>query len=100
EHLKPDSPLRQYAALDGQTPVAWARSITVGDSTWVSNVYVEPKYRRRGIARSMLAKMLHDDRAHGATRSVLLASHTGALLYTAVGYEPIGRLLFYTVKKR
>jgi len=100
EHLKPDSPLRQYAALDSEIPVGWARSITVGDATWVSNVYVIPKYRRRGIARAILAKMLRDDRAHGATQSVLLASHTGALLYTAVGYEPIGLLLLFTPSRR
>lgn len=101
EHFADDAPMRQYVALDGETPVAWGRSITVADSTWVSNVYTAPENRRRGIARSLLARMLRDDRARGVKRSVLLASHTGALLYTSVGYETIGRLFLYTpVKKR
>jgi hypothetical protein len=34
-----------------------------------------------------------------AARSALLSSHTGALLYPHVGYEPIGELMIYTPKK-
>jgi GNAT superfamily N-acetyltransferase len=100
EHLAPDAPLRQYAALDGERPVGRVRSIVVGDATWVSNMYVEPEYRRRGVGRSMLARMLRDDRAHGSTLSVLTASHTGALLYPRVGYELIGELLMFMPTKR
>ena len=66
------------------------RSVAVDDATWVSNRYVEPKYRCRGIGRSLLARMLRDDRARGATALILLSSHAGALLYPAVGYEQIG----------
>jgi predicted N-acetyltransferase YhbS len=105
EHFAPDSPLRQYVALEGTKPVGWVRSITVPlpggrSGTWVSNMYVEPPHRRRGIGRSLLARMLRDDRAAGATMSVLLASHTGALLYPRVGYERIGVLLMYTPVRR
>jgi GNAT superfamily N-acetyltransferase len=96
EHFHPDSALRQYVALHKQTPIGWARSIRVGDATWVSNMHVHPAYRRRGIGRSILARMLRDDRSHGSTLSVLLASHAGALLYPEVGYDRIGELLIYT----
>jgi GNAT superfamily N-acetyltransferase len=100
EHFGADSPLRLYVALDGETPVGWLRSITVGNCAWVSNVYVEAKYRRQGIGRSMLTTMLRDDRAHNIGQSVLLASHTGALLYPRVGYQQIGELFVYTPRKR
>lgn len=40
-----------------------------------------------------LVRMLRDDRTHRAQSSVLLASHSGALLYPKVGYEQIGTLL-------
>ena len=99
EHLHDDAPLRQYAALDGDRPVGWVRSVVVGEATWVSNMFVEPSHRRRGIGRSLLARMLADDRAHGAKRSVLLASHAGALLYPRVGYGQIGELLLYMPSK-
>jgi GNAT superfamily N-acetyltransferase len=101
EHFGPGSPMRQYVALDRDTIVGWVRSIAVKPAaTWVSNMYVLPQYRRRGVGRSMLAKMLRDDRAAGATLSVLTASHTGALLYPVVGYELIGMLYLFTPTRR
>jgi GNAT superfamily N-acetyltransferase len=100
DHFAIDSPLRQYAVFDAGKPIGWARSIVTGNSTWVSNVHVIPSHRRRGIGRSILARMLRDDRKHGSRQSVLTASHTGAMLYPTVGYELIGQLLLYTPKRR
>jgi GNAT superfamily N-acetyltransferase len=105
EHLTAGaaSPLRQYAAVEDRsgTPIAWARSVAVAEkrATWVSNVHTQPAYRRRGIARSLLARMLRDDRRSGARASVLLASHVGARLYEAVGYQQIGTLLLFMPKR-
>lgn len=100
EHFRKDSPLRQYAALIDDKPVGWVRSIVAGESTWVSNMYVVPKFRRRGIGKAMLCDMLRDDRAAGAKMSVLLASTAGAMLYPRVGYEKIGMLLLFTPKRK
>ncbi len=94
KELTEDPPkLRLYAAeVDGEA-VGWVRSIlrTPGIA-WVSNMYVKPDFRRQGIAKALLSHMLQDDARHGATTSVLLASHAGAQLYPAVGYEQIGTL--------
>jgi GNAT superfamily N-acetyltransferase len=95
EHLAENSPLRQYAVVDRQIAIAWVKSITIGDSAWVDNLFVIEKYRRRGIAKSMMARMLRDDRARGAKRSLLMASHTGAMLYPLLGYEEIGKLFVF-----
>jgi GNAT superfamily N-acetyltransferase len=97
-----DAPLRQYVALAGDgEPVGWVRSIAAGEEmTWCSNMHVLPAFRRRGIGRAMLARMLRDDRAAGARAAVLLASYTGALLYPVVGYEQIGTLLLFTPRRR
>jgi len=100
EHLAEDAPMRQYVALDGDKPVGWVGSIVAGEATWVSNMHVVPAYRRRGIGRSLLVRMLRDDRAHGSAASVLLSSHTGALLYPRVGYQQIGELLLFTPGRR
>jgi GNAT superfamily N-acetyltransferase len=100
EHVgRDDAPVRQYAAADGEQIVGWAKSIVVGDATWVQSMFVLPAYRRRGIARALLSRLLRDDRDHGSRASYLLASHTGALLYPAVGYERIGELLLLTPRK-
>jgi len=103
EHFGDGSPLRQYVALaDGRhEPVGWVRSIDAGKgATWCSSMFVHPRFRRRGIARALLARMLRDDRAAGAKAAVLLASHVGAKLYGAVGYEQIGTLLLFTPVRR
>lgn len=95
-HLIADPPpIRQYMALDGENPVGWAASIVTGETTWCSNVFVKESHRRRGIARSLLTRLLLDDRAAGATANVLLASHAGAKLYPVVGYKQIGELLMF-----
>ena len=99
EDLHQDAPQRQYVALIDDLLVGWVGSIVVGDATWCQTMYVAPEFRRRGIARAMLCRMLRDDRAHGATEAVLLASHTGAKLYPVVGYRQIGTLLLFTPGK-
>ena len=100
EHLARDSQLRQYVALVDDKPVGWVRSIDVGHATWCSNMYVDPEFRRRGIGRALMCRMLRDDRAGGSKLAVLTASHTGAMLYPVVGYRQIGTLMLYTPKKR
>ena len=96
EHLAADpAPMRQYMALDGETPVGWVGSVVVEDCGWCTNMFVVPSHRRRGIARALLTRMLADDQASGARANILLASHAGAKLYPAVGYETIGRLLIF-----
>jgi GNAT superfamily N-acetyltransferase len=100
EHLTGDAPLRQYVALDAGRPVGWVRSIDTGTTTCCSNMYVLPSHRRRGIGRALLAKLLRDDRAAGASLAVLTATHTGAMLYPVVGYRQIGVLYVFTPVRR
>ncbi|MGE3243820.1 MAG: GNAT family N-acetyltransferase [Pirellulales bacterium] len=95
-----DAPQRQYVALDGKKIVGWVCSVAAGDSRWCTNMVVRPSHRRRGIGKALLAKMLREDRSHGARQSVLLASHAGALLYPHVGYEQVGLLLMFVPKRR
>jgi GNAT superfamily N-acetyltransferase len=89
------APFRQYVAVEGDELVGWVRSVDADDSTWCSNLYVRPSSRRRGIGTALLARMLRDDRKRGAKQSVLLSTHTGALLYPCVGYEQLGLLLIF-----
>lgn len=100
EHLPNDdslhTPIRQYVALVEDEIVGRVASIEAGEDTWVHNLYVTPKFRRRGIARALMSQMLLDDRAAGVRQSVLLATHTGAKLYPILGYEQIGVLYIYT----
>jgi GNAT superfamily N-acetyltransferase len=100
EKLAKDTPFRQFVALDGNKLIGWVRSVDAGDSTWCSTMYVAPSHRRRGIGSALLCHMLKDDRRRGFKQSVLLSSHTGALVYPRVGYEQIGLLYIFAPKRR
>ena len=100
EHLVADAPVRCYTALHEDAPIGWVSSIDVGGMTWCANMYVKTEFRRRGIAKAMMCKMLRDDRKYGSELAVLTASHTGAMLYPVVGYQTLGTLLVYTPKKK
>jgi GNAT superfamily N-acetyltransferase len=99
EHLASNDALRLYVALDGDQPVGWLRSIVTGERNWVSNVYTVPKYRRRGIGKSLLVNMLRDDRKYGSQQAVLTASQAGVPLYESVGFAHLGKLLLFTPKR-
>jgi GNAT superfamily N-acetyltransferase len=99
QDLTSKAPFRQYVALDGEQIVGWVRSVRALDSAWVSDMYVLASHRRRGIGFALLTKMLRDDRAEGAKSSVLLSSHTGALLYPKAGYEQIGVMYIFMPRK-
>jgi GNAT superfamily N-acetyltransferase len=97
EHLGVENaPVRQYVAVEDEAPIGWVQSISTLGATWCANLFVKPEYRRRGVARALLSKMLADDRDFGSSASVLLSSRAGALLYPAVGYVRIGELLAYS----
>lgn len=95
----PNPKFRQYLAMKGDELVGWVRSIETPAGNWCSSMHVLPDWRRQGIGKALLEKMLRDDRKYGVTRNVLLASHTGALLYPLIGYERIGTLSIFAPKK-
>ncbi|HJP84223.1 MAG TPA: GNAT family N-acetyltransferase [Fimbriimonadaceae bacterium] len=88
--------LRLFAAWDGQYPTGWVRSVRADkDATWVSNLFVQPDYRRKGIGSALMTSMLQDDFDRGFEWSVLLASNAGAQLYPNLGYQQIGILTMF-----
>jgi hypothetical protein len=101
EHLDAtDAPIRLYGAFDNNTPIGWVSSVrTDSDCNWVSNLFVHPDYRRRGIGKSLMSALLNDDACYGVKYSVLMASKTGALLYPHLGYEQHGLLLVFYAPK-
>ena len=100
QHLGENGLQRSYVAVDGDELVGWVTSIVTGDTTWCANMFVRKPFRRRGIARSLMCRMLRDDRAAGADMAVLTASHAGAKLYPVVGYREIGTLMVFTPKRK
>lgn len=53
----------------------------------ILNVYTEPDYRRRGIARQIMETMIAWCRQQGFARVSLHASEHGRPLYESLGFE-------------
>lgn len=98
EELTNDS-YRQYLAWHNDEIVGCVRSVETPYGNWCSNLFVTLTHRRRGIARSLLSQLLRDIRKRGASRNVLLSTHTGALVYPNLGYQQIGTLFIFAPKK-
>lgn len=61
--------------------------------SYVTHVFTHPAYRRRGLARAVMLRLLHDDAAEGIAASLLVASEAGDLLYRSLGYTRLATLL-------
>ena len=53
----------------------------------ILNVYTEPEYRRRGIARQLVETMIARCKQQGLARITLHASDDGRHLYESLGFE-------------
>jgi GNAT superfamily N-acetyltransferase len=54
----------------------------------ILNVYTDPEYRRRGIARQLMETIISWCRSEGFARVTLHASDDGRHLYESLGFEP------------
>ena len=53
----------------------------------ILNVYTKPEFRRLGIARALIARVIDEARARGVGRIWLRASREGRPLYEAMGFS-------------
>ena len=57
-----------------------------GLEAYILNVYTKPEFRRRGIARALMARVIAEARAVGIGRIWLRASREGRPLYEELGF--------------
>ena len=84
-------------AMDGSMPVACATLCSVrclptpghptGKRAHLMNVYTDPAYRRRGLARQLLMRLHAEAEARGVTEISLDATADGRRVYETLGYE-------------
>ena len=53
----------------------------------LSSMYTDPAYRRMGIAKELLSRVIEEARTHGCGTVHVTASDMGVLLYTDFGFE-------------
>ncbi len=59
----------------------------------LSSMYTDPAYRRRGIARALLSRVVQEARAYGCGVVKITASDMGALLYADFGFVRNGNFM-------
>lgn len=62
----------------------------------LSSMYVVKEYRRRGIARLLLDRVVKEARDHGCAVVQITASDMGVLLYTDYGFQKNNNFMYYT----
>lgn len=78
---------------DAAGPVAWIEYRIVADEAELCEIAVAPRARRRGLARALVAHLVADAAARGATALHLEVRRDNAparALYAAAGFAPVG----------
>ena len=63
----------------------------------LSSMYTDPAYRRRGIAKELLNRVVEEARSYGCGAVHITASDMGVRLYTAYGFKYNGNFMQYTL---
>jgi GNAT superfamily N-acetyltransferase len=75
-------------------PRAGGDGIRTGLEAIVLNVYTEPAWRRRGVARALMEEVIGWARRERVARLVLHASRDGRRLYEDLGFAPTNEMRF------
>ena len=100
-----DGSFVSYLALDGESIVGTSGMSFVekppyfgcptGKIGLLSSMYTLPAYRRRGIAREFLRRVVEEARAYGCGSVQITASDMGVMLYTDFGFVKNGNFMQY-----
>ena len=63
----------------------------------LSSMYTDPEYRRMGIAKELLHRVVEEARANGCGAVHITASDMGVKLYTAYGFKHNGNFMQYNL---
>ena len=87
-------------AMDASSRPLFARALGDGSGArdpspqraWIVNMYTEPGYRRRGLARRLMDEMIGWCRGRRMTTVYLHASDEGRTLYESLGFTPTNEM--------
>ena len=70
---------------------------TSGRLGLLSSMYTDPNYRRMGIVRELLHRVVEEARSYGCGAVHITASDMGVKLYTAYGFKHNGNFMQYSL---
>ena len=102
-----DGTFVSWLAMDGDTIVATSGMSFVerplyfvcpsGKLGILSSMYTKPGFRRRGIAKELLDRIVGEARNYGCGAVHITASDMGVKLYTAYGFKHNGSFMMYNL---
>lgn len=105
KHLK-DNTFVSWLAIDGDRIVGTSGmsfvekppyySCPSGKIGLLSSMYTIKEYRRHGIAKELLDKVVQEAKDYGCGMVQITASDIGVLLYTEFGFKKNGNYMYYT----
>jgi len=105
KHLK-DSTFISWLAIDGDGIIGTSGmsfvekppyySCPSGKIGLLSSMYTIKRYRRHGIAKVLLDKVVQEAKDYGCGMVQITASDIGVLLYTDYGFKKNGNFMYYT----
>ena len=100
-----DGTFVSWLALDGDRSIGTSGmsfvekqpyfSCPTGRIGLLSSMYTDPDYRRRGIAKELLNRVVEEARSYGCGAVQITASDMGVLLYTDFGFVKNGNFMQY-----
>jgi GNAT superfamily N-acetyltransferase len=100
-----DGTFVSWLALDGERIIGTSGmsfvekppyfSCPTGRIGLLSSMYTDPDYRRRGIAKELLGRVVEEAREYGCGAVQITASDAGVLLYTDFGFVKNGNFMQY-----
>ena len=63
----------------------------------LSSMFTDPAYRRKGIARELLSRVVEEARGYGCGAVQITASDMGVMLYTDFGFKKNGNFMQYNL---
>jgi|SRR5579864_29987 len=85
--------VRHVAPFPWRFPVG-GEVIAAGRQALIVNVYTEPEFRRRGLARRLLTTVIDWARANRVDSLILHATSDGRPLYESLGFEASNEMRF------
>lgn len=100
-----DGTFVSWLAFDGKTIIGTSGMSFVekppyfgcpsGKMGLLSSMFTNPNYRRKGIAKELLSRVVKDAREYGCGTIQITASDMGVKLYTAFGFVHNGNFMQY-----
>ena len=98
-HMK-DGTFVSWLALDGTSGMSFVEKppyfgCPSGKIGLLSSMFTNPNYRRNGIAKELLSRIVNEAKQYGCGTIQITASDMGVKLYTDFGFEHNGNFMQY-----